>query len=186
MICCALELKQALITYAAQLRVSTEPLNKETYNKDYLLDAEWKNLEIIKDQLELLFHTTKALEGNVDFKDGDCKVSHGQLGELLPVFEYILAHFESLDKQAKAGVFNDYPGIQQSINFAWNKANNYYGKTDKSVAQIALTVLNPKFKIKYFKDKWTGTESLFLRTAKLKVKKLQDDEYKREPVILRP
>jgi hypothetical protein len=35
----ALELKQALITYAAQLRVSTNPLDTETYDKDYLLDT---------------------------------------------------------------------------------------------------------------------------------------------------
>jgi hypothetical protein len=77
MIRCALELKQALITYAAQLCVSTDPLDTETYDKDYLLDAKWKKLEIIKDQLELLFHTTKALEGNVDFKDGDYKASYG-------------------------------------------------------------------------------------------------------------
>jgi len=168
----ALELKQALITYAAQLRVSTDPLDKEIYDEDYLLDKEWKNLEIIKEQLKLLFHTTKALEGNADFKDSDYKASHGQLGELLPVFEYILAHFEDLDKKAKAGAFNDHPGIKQSINLAWNKASDYYGKTDESVAWIALTVLNPKFKMKYFEDKWTGTESQFLRTAKPKVKKL--------------
>jgi len=74
------------------------------------------------------------LEGNADFKDGDCKASHGQLGQLLPVFEHILEHFEDLDKKAKAGVFNDHPGIKNSINLAWNKANDYYGKTDKSVA----------------------------------------------------
>jgi hypothetical protein len=85
-------------------------------------------------QLKLLFHTTKALEGNADFKDGDYKASHGQLGQLLPVFEYILKHFEDLDKKAKAGVFNDHPGIKNSINLAWNKANDYYGKTDESVA----------------------------------------------------
>jgi hypothetical protein len=51
---------------------------------------------------------------------------------------------------------------------------------------MALTVLNPRFKIKYFEDKWTGNESHFLRTVKLKVKKLWDEEYKRENVIIRP
>jgi hypothetical protein len=182
----ALELKQALITYAAQLRVSTDPLDTETYDKDYLSDSEWKNLEVIKDHLELLFHTTKALEGNADFKDGDCKASHGQLGELLPVFEYILTHFEGLEKQAKAGDFDNHPGIARSINLAWNKASDYYGKTDESVAWIASTVLNPKFKLKYFEDKWTGSESHFLRIAKGKVKKLWEDVYKRETMIIRP
>ena len=51
---------------------------------------------------------------------------------------------------------------------------------------MALTVLNPRFKIKYFEDKWTGNKSHFLRTAKLKVKKLWDEEYKRKNVIIRP
>jgi hypothetical protein len=102
------------------------------------------------------------------------------------VFEYILTHFESLDKRAKSGAFNNHPGIARSINLAWNKANDYYGKTDESVAWIASTVLNPKFKMKYFEDKWTSTESHFLRTTKPKVKKLWEDVYKREAVNIRP
>jgi len=46
--------------------------------------------------------------------------------------------------------------------------------------------MNPRFKMKYFEDKWTGSESNFLRTAKPKVKKLWDDVYKRENVVIRP
>jgi len=182
----ALELKQALNTYASQLRNSTNTLDSETYDEDFLTESEWENLELIKGQLELLFHTTKALEGNADFKDGNCKASHGQLGELLPVFEHILTHFENLTKQVENGEFNGHPGIARSINEAWNKAQVYYGKTDQSVAWIASTVMNPRFKMKYFEDKWTGSESNFLRTAKPKVKKLWDDVYKRENVVIRP
>ena len=51
---------------------------------------------------------------------------------------------------------------------------------------MALTVLNPRFKIKYFKDKWTGNENHFLRITKLKVKKLWNKEYKYENVIIQP
>ena len=40
--------------------------------------------------------------------------------------------------------------------------------------------------MKYFEDKWTGNESNFLRTAKPKVKKLWEDVYKRENVVIRP
>ena len=112
----ALELKQALNMYASQLRNSTNTLDSETYNEDFLTESEWENLELIKGQLELLFHTTKALEGNADFKDGNCKASHGQLGELLPVFEHILTHFENLTKQVENGEFNGHPGITRSIN----------------------------------------------------------------------
>jgi hypothetical protein len=45
--------------------------------------------------------------------------------------------------------------------------------------------MNSRFKIKYFEDKWTGSESNFLRTAKPKVKKFWDDIYKCENVIIR-
>jgi hypothetical protein len=40
--------------------------------------------------------------------------------------------------------------------------------------------------MKYFKDKWTGNESQFLRTVKVKVKKLWDDMYKGKNVIIWP
>ena len=64
--------------------------------------------------------------------------------------------------------------------------SDYYGKTDELVTWIASTVLNPKFKLKYFEDKWIGGESHFLRIAKAKVKKLWEDVYKRETTNIRP
>ena len=73
----ALELKQALNMYASQLRSSSNTLDTETYEEDFLTESEWKNLELIKGQLEPLFYMTKVLEGNADFKDGDYKASHG-------------------------------------------------------------------------------------------------------------
>jgi hypothetical protein len=57
---------------------------------------------MIKEQLKPLFCVTKGLEGNADLKDGDCKASYRQLGDLLPVFEYILDHFEKLEQRSKA------------------------------------------------------------------------------------
>ena len=79
------------------------------------------------------------MEGSTDFKDGNSKVLYGHLGELLPVFEYILTHFEGLEVQVHAGDFNGHPGIARSINYAWIKAKDYYGKTDQSVAWMAST-----------------------------------------------
>ena len=38
--------------------------------------------------------------------------------------------------------------------------------------------------MKYFEDKWTGSESHVLYTAKPKVKKLWEDIYKRENIII--
>jgi hypothetical protein len=103
-------------------------------DNDYLSDDEWHALEIIKDHLEPLFYMTKALEGNADLKDGTCKASHGSLWELLPVFEHVLTHFEKLQKRSTASEFGHHPGIQNSITESWNKAKDYYGKTDESIA----------------------------------------------------
>jgi hypothetical protein len=58
-----------------------------------------------------LFLLTKNLEGNATLEDGASKASYGLLWELLPAFEFILTHFETLEEQAKAGNFNNHPGI---------------------------------------------------------------------------
>ncbi len=158
----ALELKEPLNTYVVQLHVLSNALNKETFDQDYLISEEQEALEIIKEQLEPLFCVTKGLEGNVDLKDGDCKASYRQLGELLPVFEFILGHFKKLQRRAKQGEFRNYKGIQNSITLAQTKAKDYYGKTNESIAQMASTVLNPKFKFKYFKEKWTRNKANFI------------------------
>ena len=142
----ALQLREALDTYAARLRLSKDDLDQEIYNYDYLTDNEWATLQIIKEQLEPLFLATKSLEGNAKLKEGALKASHDALWELLPVFEYILKHFEDLQVQAKRGDFNDHPGIQSSITLAWNKTAEYYKKTDASIAWITAVILHPRFK----------------------------------------
>ncbi len=121
MIVRTLDLRKALDIYAAKLRVSVDVLNTKTFEYDYLSNDEQKLLGFIKDQLQPLFLLTKELEGNVEDRARVCKASHGKLQELLPVFEYILAHFEKLEVDAKVGKFNKHPGIQSSITLAWNK-----------------------------------------------------------------
>jgi hypothetical protein len=73
---------------------------------------------MIKEQLEPLFRVTKGLEGNIDLKDSDCKASYKQLGELLPVFKYILNYFKKLKQRSKAQEFKNYISIQNSITLA--------------------------------------------------------------------
>jgi hypothetical protein len=176
----ALELREALDTYAAKLNVSKEPLDVETFQQDYLDEDEWHALELIKDQLEILFHFTKALEGNVSLKDGACQASHGALWELLPVFERILNHFEQLEIEAKAGAFNNHPGIQSSITLAWNKTQEYYQKTDASIAWIAALVLHPRFKWAYFEKHWIGSLTSYVKSGKTKLRNLWERDYKQE------
>lgn len=64
-----LELREALDTYAAKLRMSEEVLDQEIFENDYLKPSEWRSLEIIMEQLEPLFQLTKDLEGNADLQE---------------------------------------------------------------------------------------------------------------------
>ena len=66
----ALELHEALNTYATKLKVSKDSLDQETFNNNYLIDNKQEVLKIIKEQLELLFLLTKSLEGNTKLKEG--------------------------------------------------------------------------------------------------------------------
>lgn len=182
----ALLLRESLDAYAAKLRVSEEALDLETYNEDYISPLEWKVLGVIRDQLQPLFWATKSLEGNTDLSEGNAKPSHGALWEVLPVFEHVLQHFEDLENDAKDGKFNNHPGIQQSITLAWEKTQEYYRKTDASVAWQAAVVLHPRFKWKYFEDHWTGNEARFVREGKTKLKKLWEQQYKSEPTTRQP
>jgi hypothetical protein len=174
----ALELKEALNTYAAQLNVSKDVLDKETFNNDYLSSEEWDILFFIKQQLQPLFYLTKDLEGNPDLLEGAGKASHGALWEILPAFEFILGHFEKLEVQAKAGEFNNHKGIQNSITLAWNKANEYYGKTNLSIAWIAGVVLHPRWKWAHFEKNWTMGSAKYVTSGKKRFKQLWEEVYK--------
>jgi hypothetical protein len=79
MILRALQLCEALDTYAAKLRASKDTLDQEIYNHDYLINNEWATWEIIKDYLKPLLLCTKDLEGNAKLKEGAYKASHGIL-----------------------------------------------------------------------------------------------------------
>lgn len=180
----ALELKEALNIYANDLRDSDDFDDQEIFQEDYITAAEWRALEIIKNQLEPLFRLTKDLEGNHDLKDGARKASHGALWEVLPVFEFLLSYFEKLEKKAKAGDFDEYPGIQSSITLAWNTTTSWYKKTDNSLAWTASMVLHPRFKFTWFEQHWTSPgEARTLSLMKTKIRKLWEKEYREDDGI---
>ena len=176
----ALELKDALEAYAFKLRSSTDGYDKETFTDDLLDGKDWEVLETIRDHLEPLFEMTKSLEGNIDLKEGAKKPSHGALWEILPSFQFLLTHFEGLEKDAKAGKFKGHKGIQESITLAWGATKKWYEKTDQSIAWVASLVLHPRWKWQWFEQHWTAPgEAAILKTTKAKFNKLWNDEYKR-------
>ena len=98
---------------------------------------------------------------------------------MLPVFEFLLSYFEKLEKKAKAGDFDEYPGIQSLITLAWNTTISWYKKTDHSLAWIASMVLYPRFKFTWFDQHWTSPgEARTLNSAKTKIRKLWEKEYR--------
>ncbi len=149
------ELCPALNAYSANLSVSSNELDSETFSEDHLTDDDWADLELIKDHLEKLFYLTKNLEGNADLQESGKRASHGVLWETTIVFEALLSHFEKLEDRAKAGEFNSNPRIQSSITLAWGKVKEFYVKTDLSIAWVASVVLHPRFKWQYFETHWT-------------------------------
>jgi hypothetical protein len=125
-----------------------------------------------------LFYLTKDLKGNADIQEGEGKASYGALWETLLVFDSILLHFERLEECAKAGDFNNNPRIQSLITLAWGKTQEFYKKTDASIAWIAAVVLHPRWKWQYFEKNWTGINTRFVRDAKPKLKKWWEQSYK--------
>lgn len=99
------------------------------------------------------------------------------------MFEYILKHFEDLETRAKNGEFGDNPRIQSSITLAWNKATEYYGKTDFSIAWMASLILHPRWKFIHFEQKWTGNLRQYVTKGKKDIRTLWEAQYKAEPVI---
>ena len=73
------ELRPALNAYSANLSVSSDELDSETFSEDHLTDDDWADLELIKDHLEKLFYLTKNLEGNADLQESGKRASHGAL-----------------------------------------------------------------------------------------------------------
>jgi len=173
-----LELRESLTSYAAMLHVSADPFDQEIFDNDYLSDEEWESLTIIKDQLAPLFYLTKGLEGNAKLTEGALQPSHGALWEALIVLEHIMAHFETLEAEAKDGKFNDHEGIRQSITLAWGACQKWYRKTDDSVAWQAAMVLHPRYKWTYFEKNWTGKLLPYLIAGKAAFKKLWEERYK--------
>jgi hypothetical protein len=182
----ALELREALDAYAFKLRLSSDPYDKETFTDDLIKDEDWDVLKTIKDHLEPLFLLTKSLEGNATLKETAGKPSHGALWEILPVFQFLLTHWEEREKEAKAGDFNGHEGIQSSITLAWNATTKWYRKTDQSIAWTAAMVLHPRFKWQWFEENWTAPgEASILKSTRRKFNKLWADEYKSSADISR-
>jgi hypothetical protein len=70
------------------------------------------------------------------------------------------------------------------INLAWEKLDEYYSKLDEAPAYAAALILHPRYRLKYFKQKWVGSLRRYYEPIKKSYKAIYTKEYKPQPVHL--
>ena len=56
--------------------------------------------------------------------------------------------------------------------------NEYYNRTDVSIAWVVSVALYPQFKMAYFDSAWSGSLCSFIGPAKTKLRRLWERDYK--------
>jgi len=122
-----------------------------TLEDDRLERREWKLLEKIQKILVLFKLATKAMEGH-----------QATLTHLLPSLDFLLnTYSQALTDNREDRI------LSSMIRMGWEKLDKYFSATDRSPVYIAVVVLNPKFKWRYFELKWDRD---WVRDGKQKLK----------------
>ena len=183
----ALKLRNAVDLYVFD-QLQTD--NKSTLRDDVLKPTDWADLSQFLEVLQPFKFATKRLEGNASIG------SHGVLWEVIITIDFLLEKLEGYrarlqlqdtedtvsDKEDKAA--EDREHFKTSINQAWAVLNKYYKLSDDTPAYRAAVVLNPRFKMEYFRAKWQDHPS-WITDAEASLKQLWK-EYKERynaPVI---
>ncbi|KID94159.1 Ribonuclease H-like protein, partial [Metarhizium majus ARSEF 297] len=123
-----------------------------------------------------LEQATLRLEGRPGTPTG------GDIWEILPVFEWLLHHFEEL-KVRYANHPN--PHFRHNVNLAWMKLDKYYALTDNSPVYVAGVVFHPRMKWGFIEKHWSDKPDWRDR-AKEAVRNLWETEYKTLPLPTPP
>ncbi|GBC32317.2 zinc finger BED domain-containing protein RICESLEEPER 2-like [Rhizophagus irregularis DAOM 181602=DAOM 197198] len=103
-----------------------------------------------------------------------CASTYPTISAVYPMYNLLMGHAEK--KMNKDKTPNN---IALAANAAWNKLYEYYNKASEETHYIA-TILDPRWKIKYFKD-WedeeNGDENMYYKNAK-KIFTRKFDEYR--------
>ena len=122
-----------------------------TSEDDRLERREWKLLEKIQKILALFKLATKAMEGH-----------QATLTHLLPSLDFLLnTYSQALTDNREDRI------LSSMIRMAWAKLDKDFSATDRSPVYIAVVVLNPKCKWRYFELKWDHD---WVRDGKQKLK----------------
>ena len=154
---------------------------------DMLDTDDWQVIAQYVAILKPLEDATLALEGHIG---GRC----GAIWRVLPQYEKVLQHFESLVEQypiineppmaatatsfdtsqtSTADSLSALPATQSTaerhfninIKLAWQKINDYYSKLDNTPIYIAAVVLHPRMRWKWFEEQWHERQD-WIRQAK--------------------
>jgi hypothetical protein len=105
----------------------------------------------------------KPVKDEARLLEGTIGSNHGAIWQVLPAYERLLTHFESLRQQYP--LLESIPSQEDSllttehhfsinINLAWQKLDEYYTKTDDTPLYVTAVVLHPRFKRRWFENKW--------------------------------
>ena len=151
---CKPVVKQGLMTFCDE---------EQELRAERLSPEDWDTLIEIKAFLQPLHDTTKATEG----------VFH-TIDRVLPGMEYLLEHLEISRRN-----YCEHGYLGTRVDAAWAKLDEYYSKSDVTIAYFAATALNPLYKWKWIERRWTTTPlKIACRNAKRRMKDLWLEEYK--------
>ena len=115
--------------------------------QDRIERHEWKLLEKIKEILTEFVIATKATEGQAD-----------RLTKVLSSIDFLLDQYKQALQENQTNRV-----LSSMIRIGWEKLDKYFSATDRAPVYLAAVVLNPKFKWRYFENKW---EAAWVVTAK--------------------
>jgi hAT family C-terminal dimerisation region len=142
--------------------------NRADLRDDELTEQDWDILRATAQILYLFWNITKRLEGHA--KNGE----RGAMWESIPAVEVLIEH---LDKMKQIYTQETHPELATSINLAWSKLDNYYKKLDDSPAYAAALLLHPRYRLRYFDNKWKGQLRKYLAPMKKATRAVYDEFY---------
>ncbi|EXU95020.1 hAT family dimerization domain protein [Metarhizium robertsii] len=129
-----------------QLKLSTKPAIVE----DKLSVDDWITITRYMQILKPLMLVTKKLEGCPQEGRNGC------MWEVLPCYEFLLAHFERLAELYKHDPDED---LRLNIQLGWQKLDEYYKKLDNTEVYVAAVALHPKYRLAKIKQMWSDREA---------------------------
>ena len=137
---------------------------RDKLTEDQLSEADWDNLQKIRDFLQCFEDATLATEGKA-----------ATLEKVLPTMDFLLEQFE----EGKARYVND-RYMLPCCNSGWSKLRKYYEYTDQSPVYIAAIVLCPASKWEYFEKTWEHDQVI---TGEEEMKEFWEEKYKSNAIV---